>query len=367
MACCVSSERYGTNGIKMMKPKTSIRMLGAALAASVFGWAATPASAALSPAELQQLGTKIAADLAKACPHKPGEAAASYEACAAALKKMSTLPMAAGVLWGNDQANLRIKQRKLTHFRADLFRAVYLPMFAFTGKFTIARDEADKMDILKMEAYFRNSLPSGDYPYPFWHNPATWGQFEAANVINLYIDGNGRVVIFTRSGDGSNDNRGSYAHVEPPVFVQDQWTWTDAKGQTQPRVMLFSSRYQAANPRLVGLDKTYRAFAETMREASCIACHNPKNPGGMNRLALLQTPLHAAAEIDRVIKSVRDNRMPEDDIGLPKDIDPKLRESILRTAEAFRAELVAADAWETARTTAPRATNAPAAAPATAR
>ena len=38
--------------------------------------------------------------------------------------------------------------------------------------------------------------------------------------------------------------------------------------------------------------------------------------------------------------------MPQDDIGLPKELDPKLRDSILRTAQAFRDELVQANLWE---------------------
>jgi hypothetical protein len=35
---------------------------------------------------------------------------------------------------------------------------------------------------------------------------------------------------------------------------------------------------------------------------------------------LLQTPLHAAGEIDNVIAAVKSAEMPEDDIGLRKDI-----------------------------------------------
>ncbi|MEI7714089.1 MAG: hypothetical protein WCI94_21825 [Rhodospirillales bacterium] len=86
-----------------------------------------------------------------------------------------------------------------------------------------------------------------------------------------------------------------------------------------------------------------------MREASCIGCHNPSNPQDMEWLTLLQTPLHAAAEVDHVIKEVEDGTMPQDDLGLKKALDPKLKASILKTAQAFRNELVAADAWEATR------------------
>ena len=69
----------------------------------------------------------------------------------------------------------------------------------------------------------------------------------------------------------------------------------------------------------------------------------------MEWLTLLQTPLHAAAEVDHVIKEVEDGTMPQDDLGLKKALDPKLKASILKTAQAFRNELVAADAWEATR------------------
>jgi hypothetical protein len=50
-----------------------------------------------------------------------------------------------------------------------------------------------------------------------------------------------------------------------------------------------------------------------------------------------------------VIKSVQGGSMPENEMGLPADIDPKLREAILSSAIAFRDELAAATAWETSR------------------
>jgi len=41
--------------------------------------------------------------------------------------------------------------------------------------------------------------------------------------------------------------------------------------------------------------------------------------------------------------------MPRDDVGLRKEIDPKLRADILRTAEEFRRALTEADQWEAKR------------------
>ena len=45
--------------------------------------------------------------------------------------------------------------------------------------------------------------------------------------------------MVTRHNGGSDSARPEYRHVEPPVFA-GQWNWTDANGQAQPQVTLFS-------------------------------------------------------------------------------------------------------------------------------
>lgn len=345
----------------MGKPLTKFAITLAAMGVIVSAWSPS-ADAARTREELQQIATKLVGELAQACPHKPGQSSerAAYQACVSHLLQSTTLPLAPVVLWGGDQPDLRIKDRKLTRFNDETFRRLYMPMMSFTGKFTLERDARDNLDVIRVEAYFRNAMPSGDYPYPFWHNDSTWGSFEAMNFMNFYLDDKGRVIVMTRSAGGSNADRGPYAHVTPPAFVKDQWTWTDSSGQQQPRITMFSARYQANNPALAKLDGKYRAFADAMREVSCVGCHNPKNPPGTARLVLLQTPLHAAAEIEHVIKSVQSNDMPVNDMGLPKDISPTQREAILATARAFRDELKAADNWEAANKPKPAGAAAPA-------
>jgi hypothetical protein len=59
--------------------------------------------------------------------------------------------------------------------------------------------------------------------------------------------------------------------------------------------------------------------------------------------------LHAAGEIDRVLKEVKDGEMPRDDLGLRKEIDPTLRAAILRTGTQFQQTLANADEWEAER------------------
>lgn len=333
----------------MKSRRSYYRLAVAAVTASIIGWTAPAPAAAPTQEQLQQIASKFVAELARSCPHKPGLDFAAFQTCTARLTQSNEIPFASAVLWGGDQAHLRMKDRHLTKFNAEVFRGMYLPLMAFTGKYTLDRDEKENLGIIRVEAYFRNALPAGDYPYPFWHTDAKWNAYEVMNLMNFYVDDKGRIIVATRSDGGSNDSRGQYAHVTPPAFVKDQWVWTDASGQQQPRVMMFSARYQASNPSLPRLEKTYREFADNMREASCQSCHSPGNSGQVKRLILLQTPLHAAGEVDRVIKTVTSGAMPENELGLPEDIDPKLRAAILRTAQAFKDELNTANAWEANR------------------
>ena len=333
----------------MKKLLASSTLAVAALMASVLCGAATSSHAARSQDELRQFAAKMAEGLAQACPHSAQSDISAFQSCAMALSQWTDIPFALTVLWGGDQANQRIKNRKLTRLTAQLFRSTYLPLLTFTGQFSIERDDKEKVDIIKVEAYFRNALPAGEYPSPFWHTAENWEALETLNVIKFYVDDKGRIIHVTQSAGGSDANRGAYAHVTPPIFVKDQWTWTDATGQRQPRVMQFSARYQAANPSLPRLDSAYREFTESMQGASCVECHNPANTPGARQLILLHSPLHVIGEIRRVIKSVQGAEMPQDEIGMPKEIDAKLRDAILRSAVALRDELAAADTWEAER------------------
>jgi hypothetical protein len=342
------------------------RLAVAAVTASILGWTAPAPAAPPSQEQLQQLAAKFVGDLARACPHKPGLDQAAFQFCAAKLAQATDMPFGPAVLWGGDQEHLRIKDRHLTRFNGSIFRDMYMPLLSFTGKYTLEMDQKEGLGIIRAEAYFRNELPPGDYPYPFWHTDAKWNAYEVMNRMSFYVDNKGRIMVVTRGDKGSNESRGKYSHVTPPAFVKDQWVWTDPSGQQQPRVMMFSYRYQTGNPSLPRLDKAYRELADNMREASCQGCHSPDNSGKMHQLILLQTPLHAAGEVERIIKSVTSGSMPENDMGLPEDIDPKLRAAIIRSAQVFKDELNAANAWEAGRrrTGAPVAGSAPAGQPA---
>jgi hypothetical protein len=317
------------------------RVLVRALALAAIG---VPAAAAPAPAQLDALAGYLAHMLATACPVAPYTDLHAFRTCEAALRK-ADIPFADAIAWGGDQPDKPIRKKGLTHFNGRVFQTLYLPLFTFTGNRTVTADPVDHVPVLQMEAYFRNALPSGEYPYPFWHSAAKWADYEAVSAIRFYLNPNGKIFVATRGTGGNETNRGAYTHVTPPAF-DGNWQWTDASGQLQPRASLFSNRYSAANPVLPRLDQSYRAFAMQIRTASCLECHTPANKASADRLVLLQTPIHASGEINNVIKEVRSGEMPEDELGLRKQIDPKLRAAILRSALAFRDQLSAADAWE---------------------
>jgi hypothetical protein len=290
----------------------------------------------------------IAKMLAAACPPAAYNDEAAFRSCETAIRKLS-LPFGPEVAWGGDQPDKHIRKRGLTHFSPRVFQDLYMPLFVFTGNWSVTTDRLDKVPVLRIEAYFRNALPSGDYPYPFWHSADKWSAYETANEVRFYLDPKGHIFVATRGDHGSEERRGTYAHVTPPAFT-GQWQWTDSSGHLEPQASLFSNLYHADNPNLPRLEKAYRAFAMKARDATCLQCHTPANKAGAERLVLLQTPVHASGEIDNVIREIRNGEMPQDDIGLRADIDPKLRAAILRTALAFRQQLTLADQWERTHT-----------------
>lgn len=319
-----------------------------AIAACAIGLSLPAQATETHQEKLVTLARELATNLSRACPHSANDNhdTEAFKSCAEVLKTATFLPFAHDMMWGGDQANLPMKKRHLTHLNPTVFQSMYLPLITFTGKWSVVHDDRANLDVIKLEAFFRNELPAGEYPYPFWHSAAKWNAYETMNQVNFYLNDKGEIFVGTRGDTGSNNARGQYSHVAHETFEKDHWQWTDANGKAQPEVTLFSARYAADNPHLPRLDQTYRAFAMEMREGSCTGCHNPANPADATTLTLLQTPAHAAAEIDRVIDQVEKGEMPQDDIGLRKEIDPKLRAAILRTAVAFRDELAAANEWE---------------------
>jgi hypothetical protein len=127
-----------------------------------------------------------------------------------------------------------------------------------------------------------------------------------------------------------------------------RWMWMDDEGRIQPRVTLFDGLFRKDNPHLAELDSTYRTLALRMRDAQCDNCNVPNNPMPMRRLLLLHTPAHDAGEIGRLLKAVRADKMPLDDVGNEQPLEPALRRALLESGAAFEASVKAAKDWEAA-------------------
>jgi hypothetical protein len=251
------------------------------------------------------------------------------------------------VLWGRQRdPNMALKDAKLTQFAPDVLTSMYVPLFMFDGQHRVIYVEREGMYQMRFQAAFRNRLAPGEFPYPFWHESEKWAMYENANEVLLYWDekkGSVKVAQFTVHGP--NPPLLATQHVEPPKF-DGRWQWTDASGRTQPAVTLFDGIFTPDNPHIGSLDAAYKRFALRLRDGQCDQCHVPNNPDGMKKLVLLQSPMHAAAEIKRVLKSVRDDRMPRDETGIEQPLDQATKSALLEDGAAFDKLLDAAKLWE---------------------
>jgi hypothetical protein len=302
------------------------------------------------PPMIQALASTVAAELAARCPVTDAGDVKAFSDCRAALHGDSALRarLPAVLLWGRQSADARVslRQTNLTQFSPDTWTHLYAPLFMFNGRHKVEWVAEERKFVVRLEAAFRNRLPPGQFPYPFWHEESKWSTYENANGWLLWIDpASARIQAaqFTRRADTA-----MLQAVQPVKHeFKGEWMWTDSSGRTQPAVTLFDGLYRADNPYLRGLDREYRDLALQLRESQCASCHVPNNPDKMSRLVLLSTPAHAAGEIDRLIKSVKEDRMPMDENRISYALSPENKKWLLESAEAFRSTVRAARDWET--------------------
>jgi hypothetical protein len=325
--------------------------------AAVLGAAASPAPAEselLVPrSQIERLATGLAGELSRLCPPaQPGDQAA-FDRCRQGLFQDSALKrsLVPYTLWGrvHKDPGTRLKDTHLSQFASDVLAGLYLPLFMFNGRHTVEYDAREGLYLVRLETAFRNRLAPGQFPYPFWHDEAKWSTYQGANSILLWLDpGTAKVKAAQFTDRGASPPVVSSAPLAQPQFA-GRWMWTDGAGRTQPQVTLFDGLFHAENPYLSKLDVSYRTLALKMRDAQCDSCHVPNNPDGIKRLVLLQTPAHAAGEIQRLMKAVREDRMPRDETGIEQPLDAKLKSALLESGGAFEALLRAAKDWEEKR------------------
>ena len=293
---------------------------------------------------------QLAQELSAACPLADPADQTALENCRRALFTGSLLRRSLDniLVWGRPHPTPgeSLKNTTLTQFAPEAWTGLYAPMFMFDGTWRLDYDESEQLYRARLGALFRNALDPGQYPYPFWHDAKKWNDYQAANTLVLWIaPQSGRIVVGQFIKDSQDSPSLKSAPVARPPF-DGQWMWTDATGASQPAPTLFRGLFSEGNPYIGELEPAYRELANAMRQGLCNDCHVPNNPSRMKRLVLLQTPAHAASEIKRIMKSVRDNEMPIDDTLLYHQIDPDTRLALLDYGGVFEDLLDAARAWE---------------------
>jgi hypothetical protein len=323
----------------------------AAASAAIPAFAASDITAGDAPMRAEKAASALAADMARLCPVADPADQVAFEACRKALYQGSLFraSLMDFVPWGRQKdPALSLKESNLTQFGPDVLSGMYVPLFMFNGKYSVVPVQREGLYQIRLQTAFRNRLQPGEFPYPFWHDAEKWSMYQNANEIILWWDPKHERIRFGQyTVFGSNPPIRESSPVTPPAF-DGKWMWTDANGRTQPAVTVFDGLLRADNPYIGKVEVAYKAMALKLREGQCFDCHVPDNPDKMKRLVLLQTPMHAAAEIRRVMKSVREDRMPHDEFGREKPLAPAMKSALLDEGAAFERVLDLAKEWEAA-------------------
>src|SRR6478672_9033057 len=301
--------------------------------------------------QIARMAAEVALELQQICPPASPSDQAAFDRCRHSLFGDSALrrSLALRLLWGrrHQDSGAALKDTNLTQFAPDVIAGLYLSLFMFSGEHTIEYVQRERMYLIRLQAGFRNRLPPGQFPYPFWHDEAKWGVYQAANSVLLWVDPKTAKIVIGQFTERGNDSPVVSTQPILPKF-DGNWMWMDKEGRIQPRVTLFDGLFRQNNPYLPKLDFTYRTLALRMRDAQCDKCHVPNNPLPMRRLVLMHTPAHAAGEIARLMKAVREDRMPLDDTGAEEALEPTLKRALLESGGAFEELVKAAKDWEAA-------------------
>ena len=330
-----------------------VRALIVGLSIGVAAWVQAAPTEGPNAAGLwvEQHARELSSELARLCPRADAADTVAFNKCRQGLFNGSAFraSLPEFVLWGRQSdAKAALKDIKLTQFAPDVLTNMYMPLFMFDGEYTTRYVASEGLYQIRLHTAFRNQLQPGEFPYPFWHEPSKWSMYENAAEVILWWDPTTdkiKLAQFTVFG--------GKAPIQPPTPVtharfDGQWTWSDANGKTQPVVTVFDGLFRTENPYLTQMDSAYKKFALKLRDSQCYECHVPNNPDGMKKLVLFQTPAHAAGEIKRLLKSVREDKMPRDEFGIEQPLNHDVKNALLGDGERFSALVDAARVWEAA-------------------
>lgn len=234
------------------------------------------------------------------------------------------------VLWGvrpTDGQGYNPDLCNLTKFDSYVYRAMYLSLFMFSGEHTVT--QSDGYVVLHAACDFRGKMDPGSYPYPFWHKPAKWTDYQICKNIDFVFEQN-RIIAVYRSVEKKTD-----VALVAREF-DGNWTWTSPDGKRMPYVSLFNYILSSKNPHRNSLEQAYRAFALESRKHQCMECHSPDNKAKVIKLILLNYPNQALGARHDLLSEIESNTMPPKTDDHPAGIsDPADRQRLLDLARRF--------------------------------
>ena len=203
--------------------------------------------------QIAQMASEVALELQQVCPPASPSDQAAFDRCRRSLFGDSALrrSLAPRLLWGrrNQDAGAALKNTNLTQFAPDVIAGLYLSLFMYSGEYSTEYVERERLYLIRLRAGFRNLLPPGQFPYPFWHEEAKWGVYQAANSVLLWVNPKTAKIVI-----GQFTERGSDSPVvsTQPIWPKfdGNWMWMDKEGRIQPRVTLFDGLFRQDNPYL---------------------------------------------------------------------------------------------------------------------
>lgn len=329
-------------------------LVWACLAGVADSRAESAASVAGPGASLPQ---RIAREFAQASPPAdPGDARAR-DLAASRLAGCGAFLAATGdrLLWGGCEPvkGYDPGTYSLTELDPLVWLKLYGSMLMFSGQYEIK--PSGRFTVLELQATFRGNLDPGEYPYPFWHSPRKW---------QAYVDLRSLCVVF------KEDKVVAVYRVAEPEGASPAaerkwdgaWRWTDAAGNPQPRVALFSYLFSGDNPHRAGVDDAYRRLEKELRAHECTTCHAPNNAGKAKALLLLTHPNQSLLARRSLLRTLENNEMPPADdaghtaVGVG---DAEERAELIELARSFVREADAAFAFESALRSTRRTGNTP--------
>lgn len=291
----------------------------------------------------EDVATSVARALSIACPlgDDPGDEDAR-DACAEELTELVALrdAMVEPFIWGGQSRGYAVDEGT-NKFNPRVWRRLYLSTFMFGSDYRVEHvDDGSQKTILHVPVQFRHALPTGAYPYPFWHAPKKWDSYSYTTTIHFVVQ-DGRLVAALRS------SKHEVARPKTSHAWDGSWRWTQ-DGRDMPYVSLYGYLFSEGNPHVAKLDDAYRVLEAKMRQHGCPTCHAPDNRGGSRQLEFFVYPSQALAGRHDIITQLADDQMPpENDLGITAGItDDAERERLIRLAQDFEVAGDAALAWE---------------------